>query len=485
MNTESRLARVGLKKEQKIAPILEKYNWLYDLPTINFVKKRYQEETNPNKKEQLKLLFYDLSDFFLYRKVIAIDDQLATFFNKTKVKVDGEKITFHNLGPLIGKSADFGKREKFHKAYLGVIKEVNQDFLLTFKSVLKSIKSDLGFEGYIDFYQKKKTIDYSQFQKTIFEINSQLQSLYHRKMRKFVEENLHHPWQNLKSCHLNYLRSLNRFDQYFPKEKLMPVFTASMKGLGIDIKKQKNIKIDTAKRPGKNPRAVCYNAKVPQEVHLIIKSVGGFYDFEAFFHEGGHAEHFAHVKTSLPFAFRHLESSAALPELFSFLFESLARNPLWLEKYLNLSQEIAQQVAYESEMVNLFMLIRYLAKFSYEYQLFSSGDLSLGPQLYAETLTKFTNFVYNPVDYLNDMDGTFYSADYLRAWIGEAQLTGFFKKKYGPYWFEKREVGDWLKKIWAKGSQFDLEEILEKNKIGKPFDINSLVSRFKKSLAEK
>ena len=485
MNTESRLARVGLKKEQKIAPILAKYNWLYNLTTINFVKKSYQKETNLNKKEQLKLLFYDLSDFFLYRKVIVMDDRLATFLNKVQVKVDGEKISFHNLGPLMGKSADFNKRERLHKAGLGVIKEANQDYLLMFKSVLKNIKSDLGFEDYIDFYQQKKTIDYSQFQKIVFEINSQLQGLYRRRMKKFVEENLHHPWQNLKSCHLSYLLLLNNFDHYFPKEQLVPVFEASMKDLGFNVKKQKNIKIDAADRPGKNSRAVCYNAKVPQEIHLIIKPVGGFYDFEAFFHEGGHSEYYAHINPKLPFVFRYLSSSNALQELFSFLFESLTRNPLWLEKYLGLPKKIAKQVAAESEMANFCMLIRYLAKFSYEYQLFSSHDLLSGTQLYAQTLKKFTNFVYSPVAYLSDLDTGFYSADYLRAWMGEAQLIDFFEKKFGQRWFEKKEVGHWLKKIWQTGSQFDLEEILEKNKIGKAFDINPLVSRFKKSLAKK
>lgn len=485
MNTESRLARVGLKKEQKIAPIFKKCQWLYDLPTINFVKKEYQKQTNSNKKEQLKLLFYDLADFFLYRKVIVMDDKLSTFLNKTQVKVDGEKIAFHNLGPLIGKSSDFNKRERLFKAFLGVVQKANSEELLMLELTVKSIKDDLGFEDYLDFYQKKKKMDYSQFQKVVLEINSQLQDLYREKMDKFVKENLGQPWQNLKSCHLSYLRFLNRFDQYFPKEKLIPVFAASMKDLGFDIKKQKNIKIDTAERPGKNPRAVCYSAKVPQEVHLIIKPVGGFYDFEAFFHEGGHVEHYAHVDPNLSFAYRYLSSSHALSELFSFLFESLTRNPLWLEKYLGLPKEIARKLAYESEIVNLFMLIRYLGKFSYEYRLFSFGDLSSGPQLYAKTLTEFTNFVYNPAEYLEDMDGTFYSADYLRAWIGEAQLVEFFEKKFGQNWFEKKEVGDWLGKIWAKGSQFDLEEMLEKNKVGKPFDINPLVSRFKKSLTKK
>ena len=485
IDTESRLARVGLKDEQKIAPILKKYDWLYDLSTVNFVKENYKKETKPNIKEQLRLLFFELADFFLYKKVAEIDDRLSTFFNKTEVELDGEKISFYNLGPLISKTADFGKRERLYEAGLRVIKKANSDYLLMLESALKSTKSDLNFDGYIDFYQNKKTIDYNLFQNLVFKINSQLQGLYREKMNKFVEKNLNCLWKNLKSCHLSYLLVLNRFDQYFPKEKLMPVFEASMKDLGFNIKNQPNIQIDTEERPKKNPRAVCYPAKVPQEIHLIIKPIGGFYDFTAFFHEAGHSEHHAHVKASLPFAFRHLESSNALAELFSFLFESLTRNPLWLEKYLDLTKKTANQITYDSEMANFYLLIRYLAKFCYEYQLFSSGDFSVGPQLYAKTLTKFTNFIYDPIAYLDDLDDGFYSADYLRAWIGHSQLVAFFEKKFGGNWFEKKEAGEWLKKIWELGSQFELEEVLEKSHIGKAFDIKPLVLRFKKSLAKK
>jgi len=485
IDTESRLARVGLKDEQKIAPILKKYDRLYDLLTVNFVKENYKKETKPNIKEQLRLLFFELADFFLYKKVAEIDDRLSTFFNKAEVELEGEKIPFYNLGPLISKTADFGKRERLQEAGFKVLEKANPNYLLMTEKVIETAKNDLGFADYIDFYQNKKRMDYFRFQGLVAKINSRLQGLYREKMEKFVEENLNRPWQKIKNCHAPYLLNLNRFDQYFPKEKLMPVFEASMKDLGFDIKNQPNIQIDTEERPKKNPRAVCYPAKVPQEIHLIIKPIGGFYDFTAFFHEAGHSEHHAHVKASLPFAFRHLESSNALAELFSFLFESLTRNPLWLEKYLGLDKQTANQITYDSEMANFYMLIRYLAKFSYEYQLLSSGDLSLGPQLYAKTLTKFTNFVYSPVSYLSDLDDGFYSADYLRAWIGEAQLISFFEKKFGKNWFEKREVGHWLKKIWQPGSQFELEELLEKNKTGEAFDINPLVLRFKKSLAKK
>ena len=47
IQTESRLAYSGLKREQNIAEILEKYAWLYNLQTIRRLETAYGAETEP------------------------------------------------------------------------------------------------------------------------------------------------------------------------------------------------------------------------------------------------------------------------------------------------------------------------------------------------------------------------------------------------------------------------------------------------------
>src|SRR5919107_2918209 len=50
IQTESRLAYSGLKREQNITAVLEKYAWLYNLDTVRHIEEAYRTETTPKKE---------------------------------------------------------------------------------------------------------------------------------------------------------------------------------------------------------------------------------------------------------------------------------------------------------------------------------------------------------------------------------------------------------------------------------------------------
>ena len=64
--------------------------------------------------------------------------------------------------------------------------------------------------------------------------------------------------------------------------------------------------LDIEPRPQKSPRAFCAAVNVPNDVRLVMQPRGGWDDYAALLHEGGHAEHFAHVDPSLPVPWRLL-----------------------------------------------------------------------------------------------------------------------------------------------------------------------------------
>ena len=58
IQTESRLAYSGLKREQNITEILKKYAWLYNLETVRRVEEAYRAETDPENKERLRRVYF-------------------------------------------------------------------------------------------------------------------------------------------------------------------------------------------------------------------------------------------------------------------------------------------------------------------------------------------------------------------------------------------------------------------------------------------
>src|SRR5262249_37851226 len=158
----------------------------------------------------------------------------------------------------------------------------------------------------------------------------------------------------------------------------------------------------------------------PEVVHLITRAQGGLADYQAFLHEAGHALHYAGCDPSLPYTYRRIARDHALTEIYSFLVESVTREPEWHERYFGGK---ARANAEATDFLGALLFRRYSAKLRFELDFWSRLAADGGtPGGYDEGLTAATGFRYRADAYLADMDAGFYSADYLRAWIRAAQV---------------------------------------------------------------
>ncbi len=82
-------------------------------------------------------------------------------------------------------------------------------------------------------------------------------------------------------------------------------------------------------------RAFCSSVVPPREVYLVIKPQGGHDDYNAFFHEAGHATHFSRISPDVPWAQRCL-GDTDITESYAFLFNYLPDNPRWLRDVLGM-----------------------------------------------------------------------------------------------------------------------------------------------------
>jgi hypothetical protein len=307
---------------------------------------------------------------------------------------------------------------------------------------------------------------------------SETEGIYAALMSRWVEETTGRRLGEIGSHHFSYISRLPQYDQYFRKDKLLGAYQQTLVGMGLDPASQNNIYIDTEDRATKNPRARCYAPDPPEEVHLLIKPVGGLEDYMAFFHEAGHAQHFGNEDPALDYVERNVSTSYALTEIYSFLLEHLTQNRVWLTGVVGLPEETAREVTDHAKLAELFLVRRYAAKLNYELDFFED-PLAEGRnrQLYTTTLSAATHFVYAPQNYLNDMDPGYYSADYLRAWITEAMLRRHLEDTYGEDWFARSEAGKLLRGLWATGESKENEDVVRT--LGcKPFDTSYLVEQF-------
>ena len=471
LNTETRLVRAGQKETQETEPIMKRHEWLASLSVVKLVQAQLNRARDPDERERLERLYFTCTGLYTYHKLARLDDQLQTSLANHKVRLDGEQVPYYNLSPRLQNESNFDKREALGVAMDGVHRRFNPEKLAALQRELQVLRRDLGYKSYIGYCEAQKQFDYEKFIVILAESGHRTALLFRDHMARWATAKLAKPFRTpegkpaLHRWHVNYLMKLGDFDARFPKKEMLPTLFGSLRRMGIDLKARKNITLDLEERDRKNPRACLFAAKIPQEIHLLLKPVGGLQDYETFMHEAGHALHFAFSEAKLPYEYRHMSRSNALTEIYAFLLQNITLDALWLEETLHMSRKLAERIRYYRVLCDLYMYRRYIAKLRAEFAFFRQHEekghaaLSNG-KTYAQTLTEYTGFIYQPSGYLFDMDEGFYSADYLRAWVGEAQLADYLQRNFSERWWADKRAGKFLVDLWRSASTQEAEQVL-------------------------
>ena len=139
-------------------------------------------------------------------------------------------------------------------------------------------------------------------------------------------------------------------------EEMVPALRETLRELGIDLDSQANVHLDLEQRPNKHPRAFCAPIEVPGRVMLVIAPIGGRDDWEALFHEAGHAEHYGFTSADLPMEDKRL-GDMAVTEGWASLFQHLVTEPAWLNRRLDVPR--VEQLANEGAVSLLYFARRY------------------------------------------------------------------------------------------------------------------------------
>jgi hypothetical protein len=262
------------------------------------------------------------------------------------------------------------------------------------------------------------------------------------------------------SYHVAYVRRMSPLAGVYTKERAVPVCLETLERIGFDLAADTRIRLDLDDRPQKNPRACVIAADPPSVVHLITRAQGGLHDYQALLHEAGHALHYAGCDPALPYTFRRLSRDHALTEIYSFLVESITREPEWHAEYFSLDVAEAEDRAEGARFLEAILFRRYTAKLGFELELWS--DFAHAPahaDAYADRLRAATGVRYRADNYLSDIDEGFYSADYLRAWIRTAQLRAYLERTVGEDWWMRPETGDYLRSLFLEGTRPSSEDV--------------------------
>ncbi len=448
----------GLKPELNLKIIYDEYPQLFDPETVIFFKGLFNKSEGENRKKA-KHLFEFSAEGYMGNRFSHITDSIANKEASSKIEIEGKDVSFRYSDIVLSNEEDPVKRKLIEDKRLKVTSEdFNPDLALYWES-LHEETGKFGYKSYTDMFMNVKGFDFHELEKEMDMLVKVTDSLYREHMGRLFQNKLNISLEGSRASDFAFIKRAKEFDIFFKKDRLIPIFKDTMRMMGIDIDNQGNIIMDVDERENKSPRAFCCTVRVPSEIYLVVMPAGGQDDYQAMFHEGGHAEHFANTRENLDIAYRYLGDSA-VTEGYAFCLENLAWDRNWLIDVLGMNSEAADDFTYFSSIINLFFLRRYAGKLKYELLLHSEKKVKGKDIIYSDVLTSNLIMKYFPENYLKDVDDSFYCTNYIRAWIFEAQVKEYMLNKFGYRWYKSKKAGDFLKEIWSYGMKYSPEEVL-------------------------
>jgi hypothetical protein len=483
LQNEGRQVRAGLKAEQDTAAIIERYAWLYSEEALAVVEAAAAVLGEEEKRVRATIL-----TGIVERRTASQDDRLTSFYASAKAEVrpgrSGEaadQVPFYSALAEMAREPDAARREALGEGTYAVMEEAD-DLALEQNATVAQVLRELGYDSYTRFWSQLKEIDYAPLRAELERVADAAAGLY----RAWVEPRMEaagHRFGDCPQSHMSFIRGLPEHDPAFTVERFEPAMRRTFEELGLPLFDAPTIRIDLEDRPAKNPRASVWVPEAGREVHLLMRPQGGNHDYSAFLHESGHALHFGLSDPAIGWPMANVSRSMAYPELWSFLVERIGHEPEWLVQATGVSAAQAERISSDLVGVDLMLFMRYVGKLGCELDLYAGDplDVSRGRALFAAVTSARSGFVYDARAWQFDRDPGFYSADYLRAWMAQAELELRLRAQFGERWWASREAGQWLRGQWRAGCAPEAEETVAEMG-GRPWSGNALLRRLEQRL---
>ena len=469
----------GQKAALEIAPIYDRYGDLFTLDSITQLRRVLEEtpEQFATERVGVRRLLLFASEQFLEFSARELTERISAYETDTRIDVSGRVMTFQQAAVALRTEPDRQSRRTIFRARADAI-EASNDLRSERLSTLHASARKLGYDSYTGIYEDLWGLDYQALATEAGALLSETEEAYRANLDLALRRSLNLRLDQAERSDALYFLHLTPYDEYFPTNALLDVCKATLLGLGIDVGGQTNIEVDSEARPHKAARAFCMPISVPEEIKLVIHPMGGQSDYQTLLHEAGHAQHYAWTSPGLPAEFKYT-GDYALTECYAFLFNHLISNSGWLSEMLGFadSREFSRQVM----LTRLLQARRYVAKLNYECELHTGTNAEQTRGRYAELQSRATAFETDPGEFLFDLDDSFYSANYVRAWAFEVLLRDHLMTRFGSSWWKSRRAGRFMKEMWEQGDRYTADEIAALIGIG-PIAFGPLIEEFKQAL---
>jgi hypothetical protein len=423
-------------------------------------------------------------------------------------------VAYRDLQNLIAQEEDPDRRRQAFAAMNAVRVQKLNPILQRKEQAAQQAARETGFTDYVALSEDLRSVKLDPLLVAGVAYVKATDAVFRATLDRVAREELDTPREKLRVADLNRLWKAPRLSRFFDRELELRALQAFLGGIGLDLRTVAgtDVRVDDSLHPKKLPRAFVEPVNAPEDVRMSVKPVGGLDDYETLFHEAGHAVHFANA-TILP---KELvtQGHSAPTEAFGEFFRHAFSDPRWLVRYRAFLQAQGRPAPANPALAaiqrglalrEMMYLRRYaFAKIAYELRLHGRPLAQIAPalallpapdqakddlrELYRQLFSVAYAFELNPDEaqaFLTDVDETFYSADYARAFALAGMMHEGIRKRFGEDWYASPAVGKFLKEqLFAPGTALASEDVAERLGFPRVVDFAAAAARAQRLVAE-
>ena len=473
-----------------------------------------------NEAMALRFLRRSLAAEAVNLAIAPFDDEVSDAEAAATVSVAfvAKPIPYRNVGMEIAKEPDAARRAALYAASTRVIEGTINPILARKEAAAQAAARTAGYRDYVALSEDLRAVKLQALLADGVEYLKATDALWARELDRVAREELNTPREQLRTADLGRLWKAPKLAGLFEKDEELKLLFHFLGGIGLDFKTAAGgeVKVDDSLLPAKRPRAFVQPVDPPADVRLSVKPAGGLDDVWTLFHEAGHAVHFANA-TVQPWE-NVLLGHGAPTEAFGEFFRHAFSDPRWLVRFREFRKAEGRAQPSNAELsatlrrtavIEMLYIRRYaFAKIAYELRLHGRPLTEIAPavallphpekvkdgseaslrSLYQQLFSRAYGFPLSEEEasrFRADVDDTFYSADYGRAFALAGMMHEGMRKKFGEDWYANRAVGQFLKEqLFAPGTSLSAEDVAARMGFGPKVDFQLAARRAKQLVAD-
>lgn len=329
------------------------------------------------------------------------------------------------------------------------------------RSLLMDLNAEakhLGYSGYYPFLQEVEGWDIDIIRTSAESLLADTQEAYKAQLEEWYQREFDLELRKMRTYDAARLFFFPDLSVHVEKAKPLDVATATLKDLGLKLKKQQTLKVYVRDKKKREPVAGAYPIDTGKTLVTMIPS-GNVTDFQDLLGALGEAEFHYLMPSKTAFEVAYIGNNI-LPSAYRALFEMIVEEPAWISSHLKLNEAAAEDMAKAFRFRRLYKMREAAGKFLFQLQLHE--DPQIDPAVYNDVMEKALLWKRTRNDedaYLTSNDD-YRSGGLLLGYVVAAQIRDALRAQWGPEWFRKPELAKKLTSGSERGYAITLDEFL-------------------------